>query len=211
MVSGSSFVTDGWGDEVEAIVAAWYSGAEGGNALAALLFGDANFSGRLPITFAARDEDHPPFDNVSLEVEYGYFHGYRHLQHEGVAPLYPFGFGRSYTTFSYDALDVQRDGDDLVVSAEVTNTGDRSGIETIQTYIGSPDGGFARGPRDLRGFAQLELAPGASATATIRIPVERLRRFDEATSAWVLEPGDHVVEVGPNVEDLPLSESVVLP
>src|SRR5690606_28693653 len=100
IVGGSAITMDGWQGEVEAIVMSWYSGARGGDALAALLYGDANFSGRLPISFASSESHLPPFDNVSLEVSYGYFHGYRLLQRDGNAPLYPFGFGRSYTSFA---------------------------------------------------------------------------------------------------------------
>ncbi len=208
VIAGSSFITDGWGDAVEAIVVAWYAGARGGDALAGLLYGEDNFSGRLPISFAARDEDLPPFDNVSLEVEYGYFHGYRHLQNEGTAPLYPFGFGLSYTDVSYEALRVNDRGETIEVEVDLENPGDRAAIETVQVYVGNPEGPDARAPRDLRGFAQVTVPAGGEATATITIREEDLRRFDADVNAWRLDAGMYRVEVGPNVETLPLEATV---
>lgn len=211
VVGGSAFVTDGWGDEVEALVAAWYAGAEGGNALAELVYGEGNFSGRLPITFAARDEDYPPFDNESLEVEYGYFHGYRLLDREEVEPLYPFGFGLSYTTFTYGEASVERVGDDLSVTVDVTNEGDVAGIETVQVYVRAPGVVVPRAPRDLRAFGQLSLAAGASDTLELTVPIEDLRYFDEDTGDWALEPGDYVVEVARNAREVASSQTVTLP
>ena len=211
VVGGSSFTTDGWGDEVEALVMSWYAGAEGGNALGELLYGESNFSGRLPISFAARDEDHPPFDNVSTEVDYGYFHGYRHLQNEDVAALYPFGFGLGYSEFDYDDLAVTRDGDSISVAVDVSNTGTVDGIETVQVYVQSPGAAVERAPRDLRGFVQVTVAAGATERVEIEIPVDSLRYFDEDADSWSLEPGEYVVEVGPNVRDLDVSEALTLP
>ncbi len=211
VIGGSAFVTDGWGDEVEALVAAWYAGAEGGNALAELVYGEANFSGRLPITFAARDEDYPPFDNESLEVEYGYFHGYRLLDRDEVEPLYPFGYGLSYTTFTFAEASVERVDDDLSVTVEVTNDGAVAGIETVQVYVRAPGVVVPRAPRDLRAFGQLSLAAGTSDTLVLTVPIEDLRYFDEDANEWVLEPGDYVVELARNARDVASSQTITLP
>ena len=211
VVGGSSFTLDGWADGPEAIVVAWYAGAQGGHALADLLYGAANFQGRLPITFAARDADHPAFDNQSLRVDYGYFHGYRHLQNEAVAPLFPFGFGLAYTDFAYGSLEVARDDGALMVKVAVRNAGDVAGVETVQVYVSAPGQAVEMAPRDLRGFAQVALDAGETRAVEVRIPTDELRYWDEARRSWQLEPGDHLIQVGPNVATLPLSASVSLP
>jgi beta-glucosidase len=195
---------DGWQDEVEAIVMSWYSGVRGGDALAALLFGDANFSGRLPISFASDAAHLPEFDNVSLDVEYGYFHGYRLLQRDSVAPLYPFGFGRSYTSFTLSNGTVSVEGEVLVATVDVANTGAVGGRETVQVYVGAPDSLGPRAPRDLRGFAQVEVAPGGMETVRVEVPLDHLRVWDTAAEAWALPEGAYVVEVGTDVETLPV-------
>lgn len=204
VVGGSAFTMEGWQNEVEGIVVSWYSGARGGDALAALLYGDANFSGRLPITFASDASHLPEFDNVSLEVDYGYFHGYRLLQHDAVTPLYPFGFGRSYTTFSLSNGTVAVEGEKLVATVDVSNTGAVDGRETVQVYVGAPDSLGPRAPRDLRGFAQVEVASGESGTARIEIPLDSLRVWDTGAAAWALPEGPYVVELGTDVETLPI-------
>lgn len=196
VVGGSSFTTDDWGEEVEAIVVAWYAGAAGGDALAGLLFGEENFQGRLPISFAQRDEHLPTFDNTSLDVEYGYFHGYRHLDHEEYAPLYPFGYGLSYTEFSYDSLSAEQTNNDIAVSIDVTNIGDTAGIETVQLFVGAPGEAVERAPRDLRAFTRVALAPGETQTVELNFPIADLRFFDEGAHGWTLEDGDYTFETG---------------
>jgi beta-glucosidase len=210
IIGGSSVTMDPWGDDVEAIMMAWYAGAQGGHALAELVYGEANFSGRLPISFAAEDAHHPPFDNVSLEVTYGYFHGYRHLQNEGHDPLYPFGYGLSYTTFDYANHSVDVEDDVVNVSVDVTNSGDVDGVEVVQLCVGAPGVAVERAPRDLRAFARVEIASGATETVTFELPVDELRYFDEETMSWVLEPGDYEVEIARNVRDIELSEAIEL-
>ncbi len=209
-VGGSSVLMDGWQDDADAIVVAWYAGVRGGDALAELLFGDANFSGRLPISFAARESDLPEFDNESLTVQYGYYHGYRHLQNEGHQALYPFGYGLSYTSFSYDGMRVAAGAEAVTVEVDVTNTGDVPGAEVVQVYVGAPGVVAERAPRDLRGFTRLELEPGESATATIELTIDELRYFDEAASDWALEVGDYHIDAGPNVRDIMLTEVISL-
>lgn len=201
VVGGSSFVTDGWGDAIEALVMSWYSGARGGAALATLLFGDADFSGRLPISFAASDEDLPPFDNTSIEVEYGYFHGYRHLQNNQTSALYPFGYGLSYSGATVGVIDVQQEGDEVVVQARMTNRSDRAGTDVVQVYVAGPDASTPRAPRDLVGFARVAVPPGGAPTAVVRIPLRRLARWTD--DGWTFVPGRYLFEVGSNVADLP--------
>ena len=199
---GAAILTRGWRDEVEAVVMAFYPGAMGGSALADVLFGDAAPSGRLPFSIPEREADLPPFDNRSDEVTYGYFHGYRHLAREGVAAAHPFGSGLSYTTFAYSELALSastvRSGQSLTASVTVTNRGAARAIETPQLYVTARGLRVERSPRDLRAFAQVELAPGASERVTLTVRVDDLAYWDTATSAWVLEPIAYDVIVAPD-------------
>lgn len=201
---GGPLLVSGWIDEVDAVMFAWYPGMQGGNAIADVLFGDAEPSGRLPASVPVSEADLPIFDNVSLDVTYEYLHGYRHLDEAGVAAALPFGFGLSYTEFTYDTI-AMGDG---VVTVEVTNVGDRAGIETVQVYVAGPDPGLPRAPRDLRGFAQVELGPGESAAVEVALRVDDLAVWD---GGWVLEPGDYLVQAGPSSATLPLQAVLSVP
>ncbi|MFW6050795.1 MAG: beta-glucosidase [Myxococcota bacterium] len=205
---GSAITVDPWVDEVPAVVMAWYPGMEGGTALAELLVGDANFSGKLPLTVPTSEDQLPPFDNESLEVTYGYFHGYRHLDREGAEPRFPFGHGLSYATFEYGSLSLEADllGEDDVLRAtfEVTNTGPVAGDEVAQLYVGHDGSAVERNVRELRAFERVSLEPGETATVTLEVPVRDLAYWDAGTQAWVVEAMDHVVEVGGSSRNLPL-------
>lgn len=206
---GGPLLTEGWITDTDAVLMAWYPGMQGGLAIADLLFGDAEPAGRLPASVPVAEADLPEFDNVSESVEYGYLHGYRHLDANGTAPAFGFGFGLGYTTFSYDALvldaeSITTDGT-ITAQVELTNTGARSGIETVQLYVAMPSSSYMRAPKDLRAFAQVELAAGESANVMLAIPAASLAVWDPARSAFVVEPGDYDVHVGSSVVTLPLS------
>lgn len=192
VIGGSAIITDGWGMESEAIVMAWYPGARGGEAIASLLFGDENFAGRLPVSFAASEADLPPFDNVSTSVTYGPLHGYRLLAETGAVPLYPFGYGLSYTEFAYDGVEASVEGDVLRVSLRVRNVGERAGIATPQVYVSGPDADAP--PLDLRGFSRVSLAPDESTEVQIDVPLSELRVWRDGS--WTRVPGEYVVSVG---------------
>jgi len=189
VVTGSAFTIADERDATEALVVAWYAGARGGDALAALLAGDRDFTGRLPVVFAAADADLPTFDNTSLTVTYDGLHGYRHLAANETAPLYPFGHGRSYATLAWSSAAIARDGSDVVATVTVTNEGTLDAVETVQVYASGPTGGVSLAPLDLRGFAQVTLAPGASDTVEVRVPIDDLAHRDVATHGWQVEPG----------------------
>jgi beta-glucosidase len=194
-----------WIDAVAALVMAWYPGQQGGNAIADVLFGRVNPSGRLPMTFPVAEADLPPFDNVALDVRYDYLHGYRYLERQGTAAQFPFGFGLSYTTFALANARVANptippDGV-IEVAVDVTNTGDTSGIETVQVYIAVLDSRVERAPQDLRGFAQVALEPGQTETVTLAIPAQDLAFYDVAASAWQIEATDYAVRIGTNARD----------
>ena len=189
---------------------AWYPGMEGGNAIADVLYGDRNPSGRLPISFPAALEDLPAFDNVSLQVDYDLFHGYRHLDRHDTPALFPFGHGLSYTTITYDELDVLADPDLLVAQVTITNTGAADAVETVQLYVGAMEATVERAPRELKGFARAPISAGQTVTVDIEIPVADLAYWDMNTSSWVVESVDYAVAAGPSAGVLPLSEVLSL-
>jgi beta-glucosidase len=212
---GGAITMDDFLMDVEAVLFAWYPGVEGGHALADLLFGEASPSGRLPITFPRAEADLPPFDNVSLAVTYGPHHGYRHLDHEGIAPLFPFGFGLGYAPVTYAEPALSRstvDGEDMiVVSVDVTNQGTRAVRETVQVYVGPQTADVdTRYVRELRGHVQVELAAGETKPVAIEVPVSRLVWWETDERAFVGFDGEQRVEVGPNARDLMLAGVVSL-
>jgi beta-glucosidase len=186
----------------------------GGHAIADLLFGDANPSGKLPITFPTSLDQLPPFDNESVEVTYDYFHGYRYLDRNGSTPEFPFGFGLSYTTFSVDNLRASQPeakaGDIVRFSVDVANTGSIPGAEVVQLYVTYPGSVMEHSERDLKGFAKVMLEPGATQTVEIAVPVNDLAYYDVAETAWALEGLEHAVHVGTSSRDLPLSTTLTV-
>jgi beta-glucosidase len=204
---GSAFVTAGWDGSVEGLAHAFYPGGEGGHAIADILFGDAAPSGRLPFTMPVADADLPGFDNVSLTVTYDLFHGYRKLARDAKTARFPFGFGLTYTTFAYSALAVTP-GD--VVNAEVTvaNTGAVAAIETVQLYV-APPAGIERAPFELRAFAQVSLAAGASQRVTLPVRVADLAVYTDG--AWSVVPGTYSIRVARHAEDAGLTATFSVP
>lgn len=216
--SGGSVETADWIEQVPALMHAWYPGQSGGTALAALLFGDANPSGKLPFTWERRWEDHPAYGNFpgsGERVTYaeGVFVGYRFFDARQVEPLFPFGHGLSYTTFRYDDLriDSATDEDALIVSFDITNTGKRAGAEIAQVYIAPPASAEPRPPRELKGFARLKLAPGETQRAQVRIARADLAWFDAETRAWRTDAGTYRIHVGASSRDLRLEGRLSVP
>jgi beta-glucosidase len=215
VLEGGSAITMGdWLADTEALLMVWYPGQMGGNAIAELLFGDANPSGKLPITFPASLDQLPPFDNESPSVTYDYFHGYRYLDRNDSTPEFPFGFGLSYTTFSVDNLlasqTAAKAGDVVRFSVEVTNTGSVAGAEVVQLYVAYPGSAVERADRDLKGFAKVVLEPGVTQTVEIAVPVNDLAYYDVADAAWALEGLEHEVHAGTSSRDLPLATTLTV-
>ena len=215
VLEGGSAITMGdWLPEIEALLMAWYPGQMGGHAIAELLFGDTNPSGKLPITFPTGLDQLPPFDNESLAVTYDYFHGYRYLDRNDFNPEFPFGFGLSYTTFSLDNLRADQtqasNGDVVLFSVDITNTGTVRGAEVVQLYVTYPGSAVERTERELRGFAKVALDPGETRTAEISVPVNDLAYYDVTDSAWALEGLEHEVHVGTSSRDLPLATTLTV-
>lgn len=204
-------VTMPWLDRVAVVLQAWYPGQECGNAIADVLFGDVNPSGKLPQTFPVRLEDNPAYINYPGEngrVRYGegIFVGYRYYEKKKVAPLFPFGFGLSYTTFRYDNLrlsaDVVAPDDRLAVQIDITNTGQVAGQEVVQLYVRDIAARLARPEKELKGFAKVVLQPGETKTVTLHLDREALAYWDDAQHAWVAEAGEFEVLVGSSSQDI---------
>jgi len=200
-----------WLARTPAVIAAWYPGARGAEAIAGVLFGRVNPSGRLPITFPI-DEAQLPRPQISAGADVDYFEGadvgYKWFDRRGLAPLYPFGHGLSYTTYSFGRLTAAVAGSTATVDLEVTNTGPRSGIATPQIYLRCPgESGFAL---RLVAWSRLTLAPGAMGRATMTVDPRLLARFDTAARAWRITAGRCTLEAGFNARDLPLKTEVTL-
>jgi beta-glucosidase len=199
-------VTMPWLSDTAAVLDAWYPGQANGTALAAVLFGTANPSGHLPMSFPASEDRGPvsstaQFPGTGTEVQYseGVDVGYRWYDATGTAPLFPFGFGLSYTTFRFGAPSVSltdtAHGPEVRVTVRVTNTGRRSGADVVQLYAGEPAAAHEP-PRQLEAFRRVDLAAGASTKVTFTLRGRQLAAFDPTTSTWRIVAGDHRVWVG---------------
>jgi len=209
LVGGSAIITESWRDGVPAIIMAWYPGMEGGHAIADVLFGDVNPSGKLPCVFP-KSEDHLPFFNKKAKaIEYDLYHGYRLMDKKAHEPAFAFGYGLSYTKFTYSNLQlaVSEIGPDgtLQVSVEVTNSGEIAGDEVVQLYVGCGKSKVDRPVKELKGFVKKRLDPGETRQVEFTVPAKNLAYYDEDRSDWVVEPTDYTVYVGSSalLNDLP--------
>lgn len=212
IISGNA-VAMPWVDKVNAIVEGWFCGSQTGHAIADVLFGKVNPSGKLPFTFPVRLEDNGAhalnaYDPEDLSVEYkeGVFVGYRWADAKQVKPLFAFGHGLSYTEFGYGdakcSRSVVKAGKPLNVSVDVTNTGDRPGKEVVQLYIGDNEASVERPVKELKGFRKVALEPGETRTVTFGIEPEMLKYFDAGRHEWVLEKGKFTAYVGSASDDI---------
>jgi beta-glucosidase len=206
MTSGGAVDMNGWLDHVPALLQAWFPGQQGGTAVAEILFGTVNPSGHLPATFERRWQDNPSHDHYYPEpgtmriiYEDGLFVGYRGYEQNGVKPLFPFGHGLSYTTFKYSNFTVSpektNDGN-VQVTFDLTNSGNRAGAEVAQVYIADTHSRVPRPPKELKGFAKIELQPGETQRVTIELNRRSLSYYDVEAKAWHAEPGEFDVLVG---------------
>ncbi len=202
LVCGSMILTKEWEDSVSAILYGWYSGMEGGRALASVLFGDVNPSGKLPFVIPTDASQLPKVDFFKAnEIYYDFDHGYRKLDREGNKPAYPFGFGLSYTKFAYGEACAEVVGDEVVVKTSVKNVGDVAGTEVVEVFVAVPESKVERHVKELKGFARVELAPGEEKPVEIRVPAAELKYYDEATNSWVLEHTAYDFKVGASEAD----------
>ena len=207
---GNAYATP-WLDRVQALVHCWYLGSESGNALANVLTGKVCPSGKLPVTFAKKQNDYPslqygqigyPGDGKTVEYKEGIYVGYRHFDTKGVKTQFPFGFGLSYTTFKYGKPQIAANGDAWTVSVDVTNTGRCEGKEIVQLYVGDEKCSVDRPKKELKNFAKVSLKPGETKTVSMDITRQDLKFWDEATHAWKAEPGKFKAYVCASAEDV---------
>lgn len=199
--SGSAVIIGEWADDADAILYAGYPGMEGGNALAEIISGRVNPSGKLPFTVAEKEDQYPSFpysDEKNQNVEYGYYHGYALFEKENRKPEFPFGFGLSYTTFDYSDARAADEGTNIRVSCRVKNTGDCAGTETVLAFVGT--GMEGKPHKLLKGFRRVELQPGEEKTCEIIVSKDDLRLYDKKTGAMTV-PDHYTVYVGSNAEE----------
>jgi beta-glucosidase len=216
--SGGAVATADWIGRVPAVLQAWYPGQEGGRAIAEILTGAINPSGKLPLSFGRRVEDSASFgifpgSNGRVDYAEGIFVGYRWFDSRGVAPLFPFGFGLSYTTFSYTRILVDRTDDGRCsVTFSVTNNGTRGGDEISEVFVSPPVlSKVVRPVRELKGFSRVSLANDETKTITILLDPDTFSYFDEAKGAWAVEPGSYTIEVGSSSRSIQLTAPVDVP
>jgi beta-glucosidase len=241
-LGGGAFDTHRWLDKVPALVHAWYPGQEGGTAIADVLFGQHDPEGRLPISFDRSWQDDPSYsdyypiqgadtklhvnENNRPPVDYDIPHvkyndklmvGYRYWTTTGKHPLFPFGFGLSYTTFSFSHLDGPVlitagtiDPKGISVSFDVTNTGSVEGAEVAQLYVSDPSAKVTRPERELKGFEKVDLAPGQTKHVTISLDARAFSYWDEAKHNWTIDPGKFVIRVGDSSENTPLQGDLTI-
>ncbi len=221
LTAGGGADMSAWVDQVPALLHGWYSGQEGGTAMAQLLFGDYSPSGRLPITLERRIEDNAAFNSYypndgPKRVNYseGVFVGYRHFDHDNIKPLFPFGYGLSYSSFAYKNLNVTptgtRSGQPVTVTFDVTNTGSRPAAEVAQVYVGEAHPSVPRPVKELKGFARVELNPGETRQITVPLDQRAFAYYDVAGKTWKVDPGEFAVYVGKSVKDVQLTGKVNL-
>jgi beta-glucosidase len=218
VTAGGNIQMTKWIDSVSGLFHAWYPGQEGGRALADLLFGDVNPSGKLPVSFERQWQDNPvsgsyyPNDpaNGPTAVKYneGIFVGYRGYEKNGIKPLFPFGYGLSYTTFKFSNLKISpavpRVGEAITVSFDLKNTGTRAGAEVAQLYLGNPGASVPRPAKELKSFAKVNLNPGETKHLMLELAPREMSFFDVSSNSWKQEPGKFTVMVGHSSADVDL-------
>lgn len=215
LYGGAATDMSAWHAKSKGIIQAWYPGMEGGNALAGILFGSVNPSGKLPMTFPMKLQDSPahaigeyPGSNGVVRYNEGLLVGYRYFDTRKVKPLFPFGHGLSYTTFAMEDLNVQRNDSTVLVKVKVTNSGKVAGAEVVQLYVKDEVSSLPRPEKELKAFAKVFLEPGSSKEIELKLGPDAFRYYDDKKKAWVLEPGKFTLLVGNSSANTPLKGEV---
>ncbi len=216
--AGGPVIMSKWIAQVPAIVDMWYGGQEGGNAIADVLFGEVNSSGKLPVSFVRQWKDSPayghyPGENLQVEYAEGIYVGYRYFDKKNVEPLFPFGYGLSYTKFEYSGLKISPDesaDDPVKVSVRIRNSGLRAGAEIVELYVHDGHSSVDRPVQELKGFERVSLAPGESKEVQFTLDRGALAFYSTAKKDWVAEPGKFDVMVGSSSRDIRTKGSFVL-
>lgn len=208
VIASGSPVEMPWEEQADTLVWHWYAGMEGGTALAEVLFGKVNPSGKLPESFPYSHKDCSAHcigefpGGKTVKYTEGIFVGYRYYDTKNVAVRFPFGYGLSYTEFVYQNLQVEGNYPNVKVSVDVTNTGDMAGKETVEIYVGKKDSAVERAAKELRGFAKVDLNPGETKTVTIELEPEAFQYYNEGKTEFVTEAGVYQIYSGKSVEDI---------
>ena len=214
--AGGPVIMSRWIGQVPAILDLWYGGQEGGNAIADVLFGNANPSGRLPVSFVKEWKDSPayghyPGENLQVDYAEGIYVGYRYFDKHKVEPLFPFGYGLSYTNFDYSDLEVSpknaSSGQPIEVTLKVRDTGSRAGAEVVELYLHDEHSTVDRPVQELKGFRRVELAAGETKVVRFTLDPKALAFYSTAKKSWVAEPGQFDVLVGTSSRDIRLKGS----
>lgn len=204
-----------WNTNAKAVIQAWYPGMEGGTALANILFGKTNPSGKLPMTFPKKLEDSPahamgeyPGQNGVVHYNEGLLVGYRYFDTKKVEPLYAFGHGLSYTTFDMENLSVTTANNKASVKLTVKNTGKVAGAEVVQVYVKDDEASVERPDKELKGFSKVFLQPGESKEISIELPESAFQYYDDKKKQWFLEPGTFTIMVGNSSANILLTDQI---
>ena len=209
-----------WLADAPAVLQAWYPGQEAGNAIADVLFGDAEPGGRLPQTFPVRWRDNPtwsenpevyPGKDGKVRYQEGVFIGYRHYERHKIRPMFAFGHGLGYTTFELSRLAVARNGGGARATVELTNTGERRGSTVVQVYVGDAQASVPRPVRELKGFAKAALDPGETRELAFDLPPRAFAFFDAAARNWRIEEGSFEISAGFSAADIRKSATLAMP
>lgn len=217
LMGGGPIDMTAWNDQAKGIIQAWYPGMDGGNALADIIFGKISPSGKLPVTFPKKLEDSPahklggmPGDGKEAYYFEDIFVGYRYFDTYKVDPLYPFGYGLSYTSFEYSDLKVNVNKKKASLTFSIKNTGKMAGSEIAQVYVGQINPKMARPEKELKGFDKVSLMPGEQKQVTINLDEDAFQYYNDMMRQWTSDAGDFKISVGASSKDIKLSQTISL-
>ncbi len=193
----------------------WFGGSEGGNAIADVLLGNYNPSGKLPITFPKRWEDCSAYESYKKFPARTYYSddiyvGYRYFDKYNIEPLFPFGFGLSYTTFEYSNLSIVDKGDKLELSIDLKNTGSMNGSEVVQVYVSQKNPKVDRPPKELKAFKRVYLNVGETQKIILELKKDSFSYYDESSRSWKLDKDDYEILIGSSSRDIKLRSLISL-
>ncbi len=220
MIGGGPLLVEGWHSKVKAVLMGWYPGQEGGHAIAEVLFGKVNPSGKTNCTWSKQLNDwachangnYPGIENGPVQYDEGIWVGYRHFEKQNIQPRYPFGHGLSYTKFEMSGLELPKTMVDstIKIKCKVKNVGDREGSEVVQLYIGDEKSSVSRPVKELKGFKKIKLLAGETKEVQFTVNRDALSFYDVEKKKWVAEPGKFVIYIGSSAQEIKLKKSFFL-